>query len=85
MSFQLACPNCGPRGVYEFRFGGEVKPRPAPGAPDAEWARYSYEKGNVSGAQREWWYHRLGCRQWFCAERDTLTNQVVRTFWFDAG
>ena len=25
MSFLLACPLCGPRDVYEFRFGGEVQ------------------------------------------------------------
>jgi sarcosine oxidase delta subunit len=29
--------------------------------------------------QREWWYHRLGCEAWFLAERDTTTNDVVRT------
>ena len=32
MSFLLACPLCGPRDVYEFRFGGEVQKRPAPGS-----------------------------------------------------
>ena len=34
MSFLLACPNCGPRDVYEFRFQGEVTSRPA-ATPDA--------------------------------------------------
>src|SRR5438105_4577778 len=32
MSFLIKCPHCGDRGVYEFRFGGEVKARPEPGA-----------------------------------------------------
>ena len=27
--------------------------------------------------QREWWYHRSGCRAWFIAERDTRTNEVL--------
>ncbi len=29
--------------------------------------------------QREWWYHRSGCRAWFIAERDTRTNDVQWT------
>ena len=29
--------------------------------------------------QREWWYHRSGCRAWFIAERDTRTNEVLLT------
>src|SRR5205814_9391619 len=34
---------------------------------------------NVAGVQREWWNHRFGCRLWFLAERDTRTNEVLRT------
>lgn len=33
---------------------------------------------NVAGVQQEWWYHRLGCKVWFLAERDTRTNEVLR-------
>ncbi|MDP9284093.1 MAG: sarcosine oxidase subunit delta [Actinomycetota bacterium] len=29
--------------------------------------------------QREWWYHRFGCELWFLADRDTRTNEVLRT------
>ena len=29
--------------------------------------------------QREWWYHRFGCEVWFLAERDTRTNEVLKT------
>jgi sarcosine oxidase delta subunit len=29
--------------------------------------------------QREWWFHRSGCRAWFIAERDTRTNEVKFT------
>jgi heterotetrameric sarcosine oxidase delta subunit len=79
VSFLIRCPNCGERSVYEFRFGGEVKARPAPDAPEEEWARYRYGKQNAAGEQREWWYHRLGCRQWFHAVRDTVTNRVLDT------
>ena len=32
MSYVLTCPNCGPREVTDFSFGGEVNPRPRDGA-----------------------------------------------------
>jgi sarcosine oxidase delta subunit len=66
MSFLLTCPNCGPRDVSEFRYGGEVV---SPETPLA----------NLPAVQREGWYHRLGCRLWFEAERDVRTNEVRRT------
>jgi sarcosine oxidase subunit delta len=65
--------------VYEFRFGGERKQRPAPGAPEEEWFGYSYGRNNEAGAQMEWWYHRYGCRQWLQAVRNTITNEVLET------
>lgn len=63
MSFLLPCPNCGPRDVSEFRYGGQLI---AAGQP-----------ANQPGPQRERWYHRLGCRRWFTAERDVRTNTVL--------
>ena len=81
MSFLLRCPNCGERSVYEFRFGGEIHARPEEGASDAEWSDYLYTRENVAGAQQEWWFHRGGCRKWFQAVRDTVSNTVARTFW----
>jgi sarcosine oxidase, subunit delta len=78
----LNCPNCGPRNAGEFRFGGEVNPRPRNPAAidDAEWAGYLYLRDNTAGMQTEWWYHRAGCGLWFLVERNTSTNQVLRTF-----
>lgn len=81
MSFLLSCPQCGRRDVYEFRWGGEESRRPAPGAPAEVWSSYLYLRDNEAGAQREWWYHRMGCRRWFLALRDTRTNEVQSTFW----
>ncbi|TML13465.1 MAG: sarcosine oxidase subunit delta [Actinobacteria bacterium] len=79
MSFLLSCPNCGPRDVNEFAYAGEVTSRPA-GPPDLrELADYVYFRRNVAGVQREWWYHRFGCEIWFLAERDTRTNEVLKT------
>ena len=81
MAFMIACPNCGERSVNEFRFGGEVKERPRPDAPPEKWTGYLYDRANVAGVQREWWYHRFGCHRWFIASRDTVTNEVRQTLW----
>ena len=80
MSFLVRCPHCGERSVYEFRFGGEVKERPRPDAAGESWFHYTYPRVNEAGAQREWWYHRSGCRQWLQAVRDTRSNDVLETF-----
>jgi sarcosine oxidase subunit delta len=80
MSFLLPCPNCGPRDVGEFGCAGEVTVRPQGPPSFRELAEYLYFRRNVAGVQREWWSHRLGCEQWFLAERDTRTNVVVRTW-----
>ena len=76
MSFLLTCPNCGPREVTDFVFGGEVVPRPSSKPSQRELNTYNYFRRNLAGVQREWWYHRSGCRTWFVADRDTTTNQV---------
>ncbi|MDA4122468.1 MAG: sarcosine oxidase subunit delta [Thaumarchaeota archaeon] len=83
MGFLLACPNCGQRDVYEFRFGGEVHARPQFGASKKDWMDYVYRRSNTAGVENEWWYHRMGCRRWFQATRDTTNNSVLRTFWTD--
>ena len=79
MSFLLDCPWCGPRDVNEFRYQGEVTRRPPPEASLRALTDYVYFRDNVAGVQREWWYHRSGCRAWFIAERDTRTNEVLWT------
>jgi heterotetrameric sarcosine oxidase delta subunit len=80
MSFLLACPECGERSAYEFRFGGELKSRPQPGDGEEAWLQYIYMKANEAGEQEEWWFHRSGCRKWFQARRDTRTNTVLATW-----
>lgn len=80
MSFLIPCPQCGNRSAYEFRFGGEVRKRPAPQASEAEWTQYIHHRSNTAGVQTEWWFHRSGCRQWIQAERNTVNNRVLRTF-----
>jgi len=79
MSFLIFCPNCGPRDIYEFRFGGEVKVRPEENrvSPE-EWADYVYVSKNREGVQQEWWFHTKGCQCWFTLWRDTQTNLPVQ-------
>ena len=79
MSFLLPCPTCGPRDVEEFRCAGEVTRRPKQKPSLRELTTYIYFRDNVAGVQREWWFHRSGCGEWFLAERDTRTNQVLLT------
>ena len=79
MSFLLPCPNCGPRDVNEYVYAGELTRRPARQPSLRELGSYVYFRRNVAGVQREWWFHRFGCEQWFQAERDTRTNEVLTT------
>jgi heterotetrameric sarcosine oxidase delta subunit len=79
VSYVLTCPNCGAREVTDYAFGGEVNRRPRERPSLRELGAYNYFRRNVAGVQREWWYHRSGCRAWFIAERDTRTNDVLWT------
>ena len=77
MSYLLTCPNCGTREVTDFGYGGEISARPTARPSLRELGEYNYFRRNQAGVQREWWFHRSGCRAWFIAERDTRTNEVL--------
>jgi len=77
MSFLLSCPYCGPRPVDEYAYFGEVTKRPKSSPSLRDLTEYVYFRDNVAGVQREWWQHRTGCGEWFLAERDTRTNEVL--------
>ena len=79
MSFQIECPNCGVRPVWEFHYGGPPRERPGAAATDREWAEYLYNRPNLRGEQTEWWSHRSACKLWFIVRRNTATNQVLET------
>ncbi len=80
----LTCPVNGPRPVSEFHYWGEVREAPDPAtATDAVWADYVFNRNGAPGLKREWWYH-LASGVWFIAERDTLRDEVVRTYLWDA-
>lgn len=73
----LPCPWCGPRNVSEFRYAGELVPRPDPGtATPGEWRRYLYVRDNEQGWTAERWFHSAGCQQYFEVERHRGSNDV---------
>ena len=82
MSFLLTCPLCGPRDVYEYRYGGEVQQRPAPGSDERDLGRatstcaptsraWSGRGGSIASA--------AGAGSRPSATR--ATNTVLRTGW----
>jgi sarcosine oxidase, subunit delta len=76
----LNCPLNGPRNISEFVWGGEVKAMPDPAScTDREWADYVFLENNAAGVVREWWCH-VPTSFWFIAERNTVTDEVVRTY-----
>jgi sarcosine oxidase subunit delta len=76
----MTCPLNGPRNISEFAWGGEVKAMPDPlSCSDDEWAEYVFLENNTAGVVREWWCH-LPTSYWFIAERDTVTDEIIRTY-----
>jgi sarcosine oxidase subunit delta len=76
----LNCPLNGPRNIQEFAWGGEVSEMPDPmNGSDEEWAEYTFIENNTRGVIREWWCH-LATSYWFIAERDTATDEILRTY-----
>lgn len=76
----MNCPLNGPRNISEFIWGGEVKAIPDPVAcSDKEWAEFVFIENNAAGVVREWWCH-VPTSFWFIAERNTVTDEIVRTY-----
>ena len=76
----LNCPLNGPRNISEFVWGGEVKAMPDPAlSRDRAWADYVFLEDNKAGLVREWWCH-VATSFWFIAERNTVTDEIIRTY-----
>ena len=79
----LKCPVNGVRPLQEFVFGGEYRPMPDPdSASDKEWAAFIFNRSGAPGVKREWWYH-IASGVWFMAERDTLKDEIIRTYLYE--
>lgn len=76
----LNCPLNGPRNIAEFSYGGEFHPEPDPArADDRAWAEHVFFHDNAAGIVIEWWCH-TPSSYWFLAERDTRSDETLRTF-----
>ena len=76
----MKCPLNGLRNLSEFLYGGEVVDMPNPAdCADAEWTDYIFSRDNPCGVVREWWCH-ASSAYWFIAERNTATDEIVRTY-----
>lgn len=80
----INCPLNGPRNAQEFVCGGEVKlpPDQHDSGHDADiqqWVDYIFMEKNPRGVVREWWCH-VASGYWFIAERNTITDAIVRTY-----
>jgi sarcosine oxidase, subunit delta len=79
----IHCPWCGPRAEREFRCGGEahiVRPDGADALSDGEWAEYLFMRHNKKGVHLERWWHAHGCRRWFNAARDTVSDRFLEVY-----
>ena len=76
----LTCPLNGPRNISEFTYGGEYHPMPDPVNTDSrKWAEHVFFHDNTAGVVTEWWCHNASSF-WFLAERNTISDEVIRTF-----
>jgi heterotetrameric sarcosine oxidase delta subunit len=79
----IHCPWCGARDETEFHYGGQAHvahPVDPAALSDEEWGRYLFTRENPKGPFAERWCHSAGCRRWFNAVRDTLTNEFLRVY-----
>ncbi|MEM8869125.1 MAG: sarcosine oxidase subunit delta [Pseudomonadota bacterium] len=76
---RLTCPLCGVRDIREFTYLGSAKllERPAGDAGAAVFHDYVHLRDNPAGANRELWYHGMGCCAWLHVVRDTRDHTVL--------
>lgn len=76
----LLCPLNGRRNISEFTYGGEYRPLPDPDqCNDRAWAEHVFFHDNTAGVVIEWWCH-TATAFWFLVERNTYTDEIMRTF-----
>jgi sarcosine oxidase, subunit delta len=76
----LNCPLNGPRNISEFVWGGEARDMPDPAdLSHRDWGAWVFLENNSAGIIREWWCH-VPTSFWFIAERNTVTDEIVKTY-----
>lgn len=78
----LTCPCCGVAAEEtEFHPGGEAHlVRFGPGASDADFTGYLFERANPKGVHFERWRHQYGCGKWFHVARCTATLEIFGSY-----
>lgn len=79
----VTCPWCGDREVSEFSYGGEAhiaRPEAPETLSDEEWGDYVFFRSNTKGVHFERWVHTHGCRRWFNAVRNTVTDEFYGSY-----
>ena len=75
----IKCPYCGDRSQQEFAYGGDgtvIRPKLN---QDEKWDEFVYLRKSPKGKHIELWHHIAGCRQWFKAQRDTVSHEIFKT------
>jgi len=80
----ITCPYCrAARPESEFRYGGEAhvaRPAEPASVSDDDWAAFLYMRDNPKGLHAERWRHIHGCGRFFNAVRNTVTDQILKTY-----
>ncbi len=79
----IDCPWCGRREQPEFGFHGQahiVRPEKPDQLSDEQWGDYVFFRDNTKGIHHERWVHTHGCRRWFNAVRDTVSDEFLATY-----
>ncbi len=81
--FIINCPYCGARDQTEFSCHGEAhiaRPEETEKLTDEQWGDYIFFRQNPKGLHYERWVHSHGCRRWFNALRNTVTDEIFATY-----
>ena len=79
----IHCPWCGERDQSEFSCHGEAhiaRPKDPDALTDEQWGNYVFFRNNPKGIHYERWIHAHGCRRWFNAVRNTITDEFFGTY-----
>ena len=80
---KITCPYCGERNLTEFHYGGEAhiaRPNNPQPLSDKEWGDYIFFRTNPKGRHLERWQHVSGCRKWFNAVRNTVSDEFEAVY-----
>jgi heterotetrameric sarcosine oxidase delta subunit len=79
----IDCPWCGVRALQEFSCHGQAhiqRPKNPAQLSDEQWGDYIFFRDNPRGVHYERWMHGHGCRRWFNAVRDTVSDEFLGSY-----